>query len=278
LAIREVKTLNFIQDQLSRIHYLALASSSSDEGRMSANLRMPLRDSQKNRHKQKIAYHYAMRRSLLHGFVFVLAGIAVKGLGAESSGSVNPNEGWKPASGSKDVAIYSRARAGSSLKEFRAIGAIDAPTSAVHAVLDDFENYPTFMPYTLECRLLKRESDSIITYQRLSPKICADRDYTLRVWKKSWPGSDGFSYLDQWQPANALGPAETKGVIRVKICDGTWLLEPHGAMKTRATYSVYSDTGGVIPAFIANQASRVGISKLFDAVRKQVKNPKYAQR
>jgi hypothetical protein len=278
LAIRDFKTLDFIQYQVSSIQYLALASSSSDEGRMTATLRLPLCDPQKNRHKQKIAYHCAMRRSLLHGFVFVLSGIAVKGLGAESSSSVNPNEGWKLTSGSKDVALYSRARAGSPLKEFRAIGAIDAPTSAVHAVLDDFENYPNFMPYTLECRLLKRESDSIITYQRLSPKICEDRDYTLRVWKKSWPGAEGFTYLDQWKPANDLGPAEKRGIVRVKICDGAWLLEPDGAIKTRATYSVYTDTGGMIPAFIANRASRVGITKLFDAVRKQVKNPKYAQR
>ena len=217
-----------------------------------------------------------MKRRLLQGVVLVLSGITVTALGAEFSSSVNSSEGWKLTSGSKDVAIYSRPHAGSRLKEFRAVGLIDAPTWAVHAVIDDLENYPRFMPYTLECQLLKRESDSIITYQRLSPKICGDRDYTLRVWKKSWPGPEGFTYLDQWKPANDLGPAEKKGVVRVKICDGGWLLEPDGAIKTRATYSVYTDSGGLIPAFIANSASRVGISKLFEAVRKQVRNPKYA--
>jgi len=217
-----------------------------------------------------------MKRRLLQGVVLVLSGITVTVLGAEFSSSVNSSEGWKLTSGSKDVAIYSRPHAGSRLKEFRAVGLIDAPTWAVHAVIDDLENYPHFMPYTLECQLLKRESDSIITYQRLSPKICGDRDYTLRVWKKSWPGPEGFTYLDQWKPANDLGPAEKKGVVRVKICDGGWLLEPDGAIKTRATYSVYTDSGGLIPAFIANSASRVGISKLFEAVRKQVRNPKYA--
>jgi hypothetical protein len=215
---------------------------------------------------------------LLQGFVLVLSGITLRTFGAESSGSVDSNEGWKLANQSKDVAIYCRPRAGSQLKEFRAIGPIDAPTYAVHAVIDDLENYSNFMPYTLECRLLKHESDSIITYQRLSPKICGDRDYTLRVWEKSWPGPQGLTYLNQWKPANDLGPAEKKGVVRVKICDGGWLLEPDGAIKTRATYSVYTDTGGMIPAFIANCASRVGINKLFEAVRKQVKNPKYALR
>ena len=196
----------------------------------------------------------------------------------ESLRSVDPNDGWKFATKSNDVTIYTRVRAGSPIKEFKAIGAIDAPTGAVHAVIDDFEDYPRFMPYTVECRLLKREADSIITYQRLSPKIAEDRDYTLRVRKKSWPGQEGLTYLDQWKQANDLGPAEKRGVVRIKICEGGWLLEPDGPVKTRATYSVYTDTGGLIPAFIANQASRVGISKLFEAVRKQVKNPKYAVR
>jgi hypothetical protein len=230
----------------------------------------------KRRQKEEIAYRWAMQWRILSGFAMVLVVDGTIGLASELPASVDASEGWKLASESKNVAIYNRAHAGSQLKEFRAIGSIDAPTYTVQAVIDDFENYPKFMPYTTECRLIKRDGDSIVGYQRLSPKICEDRDYTLRVWKKSWPGPDGFTYLDQWKPANDLGPPEKKGVIRLKICDGAWLLEPDGPVKTRATYSVYTDTGGLIPAFIANYASRTGISKLFEAVRKQVKNPKYA--
>ena len=69
-------------------------------------------------------------------------------------------------------------RTGSLLKEFKAVGKIDAPTRAVHNVIDDLEGYPNFMPYTAECRVLKREGDSVLTYQRVSPKIIGDRDYT----------------------------------------------------------------------------------------------------
>src|SRR5215469_7345286 len=195
---------------------------------------------------------------------------------ADFSSSVSPKEGWKLATDAKDVIIYSRPHAESNLKEFRAIGFIDAPSSAVHAVIDDFENYPKFMSYTVECRLIKNEGDAVIGYQRLSPKICGDRDYTLRVSKKSWPGPKGLTYLSQWQTANELGPAEQRGVVRVKVCNGTWLLEPNGPAKTRATYSIYSDTGGFIPAFIANHASLTAIKKLYAAIRKQVKEPKYA--
>ena len=51
------------------------------------------------------------------------------------------DEGWKLAAvRENNVAIYSRARPGSPLKEFKAVGPIDAPTYAVCAVIDDFQN------------------------------------------------------------------------------------------------------------------------------------------
>jgi len=221
-------------------------------------------------------YHRAMLCRVLSGLGSILLFSGWNTLAAEFSSSVSPNDGWKLAADAKDVIIYSRPHTDSTLKEFKAVGSIDAPSYAVHAVIDDFENYPKFMPYTSECRLIKREGDSVIGYQRLSPKICEDRDYTLRVSKKSWPGPKGLTYLSQWQTANELGPVEQKGVIRLKVCNGTWLLEPDEAAKTRATYSIYSDTGGFIPAFIANHASLTAIKKLYAAIRKQVKEPKYA--
>lgn len=193
----------------------------------------------------------------------------------ESIQPTNPNDGWKFVKESGGISLYSRARAGSSLKEFKAVGEINAPTRAVHNVIDDVDNYPSFMPYTAECRLIKRDGDSVITYQRLSPKIVGDRDYTLRIRQRSWPGQDGLVYLNQWEPANEFGPSEKPGVLRVKLNEGSWRLEPAGADKTRATYFIYTDSGGKLPAFLANVASQIGIKKVFAAVRKQVKDPKY---
>ena len=186
------------------------------------------------------------------------------------------SDGWTLSSESSGITLYSRPHPGSSLKEFKAVGEIDAPAHAVHNVIDVVEAYPSFMPFTAECRLIKREADSIITYQRLSPKICSDRDYTLRIRETSWAGPNGLVYLNRWEPANEFGPAEKKGVVRVKLCEGGWLLEPEDATKTRATYTVYTDTGGAIPAFVANRVSWIAIRRLFVAVRKQVKDPKYS--
>jgi hypothetical protein len=167
-------------------------------------------------------------------------------------------------------------RFGSGLKEFKAIAIIDAPTRIVHNVLYDVEGYPHFMPYVVECRVLKRDGNSFCAYQRLSPGIVSDRDYILRIEEKSSSAAAGTVYSHRWETTNdIIGPPERKGVVRVKLCDGSWLLEPEAGDKTRATYSVYTDTGGSLPAFIANLASDLGIRKIFDAVRHQVKDPKY---
>jgi hypothetical protein len=182
---------------------------------------------------------------------------------------------WKVAKQAGGVTIYSRAHQGSKLKEFKAIGEIDASSKTVHAVIDDVESYPSFMPYTAEASVLKSNDDSLITYQRISPKIVGDRDYTLRIEKKSWPAQFGIAYLNEWKPANEHGPAEKPGVFRVKVVNGSWLLEPIAPNKTRATYFVFTDSGITAPGFLANAISETGITKLFAAVRKQAREPKY---
>jgi hypothetical protein len=203
--------------------------------------------------------------------ILFVAGLTLSILAAEPG----QNRDWKVVKQNSGVTIYSRPHPGSNLKEFKAVGQIDAATKTVHNVIDDVEAYTSFMPYTAECRVIARKDDSILTYQRVSPKIVSDRDYTLRIRQKSWPVGNGLAFLNRWEPANEDGPAEKPGVFRVKVCAGAWLLEPAGEGKTRATYSVFTDSGIVGPAFIANTISETGISKLFAAVRKQVKDPKY---
>src|SRR5437868_3929930 len=161
-------------------------------------------------------------------------------------------EEWMAVNQAGGVTIYSRPHPGSRLKEFKAIGEIDASSKTVHNVIDDVAAYSSFMPYTKECRVIKEEENSIVTYQRLSPKIVSDRDYTIRIEKKSWPEENGLAYSNRWEQANEEGPPEQEGVYRVKLCEGSWLLEPSGPNKTRATYYVFADSGIAVPAFVAN--------------------------
>jgi hypothetical protein len=185
-----------------------------------------------------------------------------------------PSE-WKFISNKEGVALYRRNRP--ITNESKAIGEIAAPAAVVHAVINDVESYASFMPYTVECRVLKREGNSIVVYQRISTPLTSDRDYTVRMRSSSKPVEGGTSYRSQWEAENALGPPKKPGVVRVNLCDGSWLLEPTGPNTTRATYMIYTDSGGAIPRFIKDTGSQIGIRKLFAAIRKQVRDPKYAK-
>ena len=129
--------------------------------------------------------------------LLILIGSLTPSLASDPASAPNASDGWKLDSQSGAVSIYARRRPNSSLKEFKAVGEIDGPIKTVHAVIDDFGNYSSFMPYTVECRVVKREDGSTFFYQRLSPKIVSDRDYTLRVREKSWRGENGLVYLHQ---------------------------------------------------------------------------------
>jgi hypothetical protein len=206
-------------------------------------------------------------------FLFLVSELCPVGFAAEPE--ANPGE-WKLISDKDGVAIYRRQRPLS--YESKAVGEIPASTDLVHAVLDDLESYSSFMPYTAECRVLKREGDSVVAYERISAPLASDRDFTVRVRTTAKKADGGTSYFSHWAADNTAGPPERRGVVRVSLCEGSWLLEPTGPNATRATYTIYTDSGGVIPKFIKETGSQIGIRKLFAAVRKQVTDQKYARK
>ena len=197
------------------------------------------------------------------------------GIALAADPKATPGE-WKFISDKEGVTIYRRPRTLSN--ESKAIGEIAASTEIVNAVLEDVDSYSSFMPYTIESRVLKREGDSLIAYQRISAPMVSDRDYTIRVRTTLKKIEGGTAYSSHWVTDNSAGPPEKRGVVRVSLCEGSWLLEPTGPNSTHATYQIYSDSGGFIPSFIKNTAGPAGIRKLFTAIRKQVRDPNYAKK
>jgi ribosome-associated toxin RatA of RatAB toxin-antitoxin module len=199
---------------------------------------------------------------------------------ATSGGAVSAEDEvkWNPVSKAPDLTVYERMHKDTLLREFKAVGIIAMPPEVVRRVLDDVGEYPNFMPYVTESRVLARDSKSRVSYQRVSPPIVGDRDYTIRVHceTRHLPGG-AESYFNRWQTANDLGPTAVAGVTRVKVTEGSWLLEPKtDGRQTRATYCIYSDSGSSLPTSIVNAASKSAIPKLFEAIRKQAQLKKYS--
>jgi hypothetical protein len=190
---------------------------------------------------------------------------------------ISADTDWQSVEQKDGVEVFARGRAGSSFKEFKGVGIIDAPPAAVERVLLDVADYPSFMPFVAEARVISVNGNHAITYQRVAFPLVSNRDYTLKLERGTVNGPSGMIYRDTWEADSDDGPAERHGVVRVKMDEGSWLLEPTGpgGAATQATYQIYTDSGGALPAFLANRGCQMAVPRLFEAIRKQVRDPKY---
>jgi hypothetical protein len=198
---------------------------------------------------------------------------------AGSSAARADSQDWVQLSKNDSLAIFARSHPGCPVKELRAVGAIDAPNWVVKNVIDGVEDYPSFMPYTTKTQIIERKLNQIISYFRLDPPFVGARDVTVSLCSQSQRHEDGTtSYQLRWEPVNSLGPSPSPGVTRIMLDQGSWSLEPaDGGKRTIATYTILTDGGGGLPAFIINFANRQGVENLFSAIRKQISLTKYSQ-
>jgi len=205
----------------------------------------------------------------------LIAGILALVLGGSHCCQAAPQgEGWVEVSNTPKLKVYCRSRPGTSIKEYQVAGIIAAPNWVVENVLADAESYPQFMPCVAECKILKRDPSGYVSYQRISAPMISDRDYVLRIRVDERHSATGTTYIRHWgvEPKNAV--PERSGVVRIKINDGSWTLEPLGD-ETKATYCIYSDPGGAIPATLLNLANRSTLPKVFAAVEKRAQQKQY---
>lgn len=188
--------------------------------------------------------------------------------------------GWKETGKSGDITLYEKERAGTSIKEVRAVGTFYSPNWMVRNVLDDAEHYPEFMPYVIESRVLARDPSkhTLTTYAEINPPVVSKRDYTITIHDESHPGpGNQLTYVSRWEGSNK-GPAEKPGVVRVMNNEGSWSLEPiDGGAHTRGTYTLFTDGGGNMPAFLLNSLNKKRLTELFEVVGKRVQEKQYRQ-
>lgn len=185
----------------------------------------------------------------------------------------SPGPDWTEAKRSSELVIFIK-----DVDEGRrimAVAEVNAPPEVIFNVVSDFDNYPDFMPYVKESRVLSRRSDSELTsYQRIAPPFVSERDYPLKFTLTRGTPANGGVFKTEWSVIPKTLP-EVNGVVRITLNDGSWLIEPlDGGKRTRLTYTLLTHPGGLIPDFVANLSNTVAIPKLFAAVKKRAAEKK----
>ncbi|MFZ5439395.1 MAG: hypothetical protein ACOZQL_05265 [Myxococcota bacterium] len=150
------------------------------------------------------------------------------------------------------VTVSRRAIAGSAFFEYRI--AYDAPLSADELCRGVFE-WGTKVgdgPGVKKHAVLVDTADRRVVYDQISEPMVADRDYALTVTRERLV--TGACRI-RFRITNDAAPPKPERYVRMDRLWGEWHFQPleRGA---RLTYTMFSDPGGSIPAFLVHGTAR----------------------
>lgn len=219
-----------------------------------------------------------MRRWTFFAILFALAPLAASAepappaqagappsVRAPAPASALASEGFTLLGEDKGVRVHNREkRAG---VEFAAEASLPAPPEQVRRALLDYANHKKWQEHLKENKILARDADSLVVYQRLDLPVIDDRDYTLKV---TW-GADGSILWTRFAIANERGPKPVDDVVRVTAHAGSWRLEPDGE-KTRAVYRFHLDVAGSVPSWLGKGQAKDELVEFFVQLKQQLPN------
>ena len=216
-------------------------------------------------------------RGSMHGFIIFAVAAVFTASSVQALDVKSPGADWTEAYHTDKLVIFTK-----DVGEDRKIIAtaeVEAPPEVVFKVVSDFEHYRDFMPYVKESRVLTRKGgNEVVTYARIAPPFVTERDYPLKVRMTRGSPSNGGAFKVEWT-ANPEAEPEVEGVVRVKLNEGSWLATPiNGGKRTRLTYTLLTNPGGLIPAFVVNLSNTIAIPELFEAVKKRSAEKNAAQK
>jgi len=186
---------------------------------------------------------------------------------APAPASALASEGFTLLGEEKGVRVHNRDKR--SGVEFAAEARLPAPPEQVRRALLDYASHQKWQERLKENKIVARDADSLLVYQRLELPVIDDRDYTL---KATW-GAEGQILWMRFAAANERGPKPVSGVVRVTALEGGWRLEPEGDKGTRAVYRFHIDVAGSVPSWLGKGQAKDNIIDFFIRLKREL--PKY---
>lgn len=182
---------------------------------------------------------------------------------------------WELVEDEDGIKVWSREVPDSDIREVRALTIMDVPASRIRQVLANTGDFPEFMPYVEEARVIESNRSGRVVYQRVDPPMVSPRDYVLRVTTEA--DRETGRYVRRWSIANRKDPPPREDVVRVRTNRGRWTLQRLSEERTRVEYYLFTEPGGSIPSWIVNYANSNSVPKLLKAVSKRARNPDWTQ-
>ncbi|MFL5344324.1 MAG: type II toxin-antitoxin system RatA family toxin [Hyalangium sp.] len=132
---------------------------------------------------------------------------------------------------------------------------INAPVEKVFDTIIQYEKYREFLPEVKEVRTSNRQGSEVNVHYKVD--VVKTIKYTIRV-KEERPTRMSWTFVE--------------GEF-MKDNKGSWVLEPAGEGKTKATYTVEMALGALVPKTIVNALVETSLPKMLEAFKRRAETP-----
>ena len=171
---------------------------------------------------------------------------------------------WERVAERDGIVIERRTDDPSPVRELRAKTHSPLPPAAIMATLWRHEDYVQFVPYLRRLDVLRDDGDVKLVYEQIHVPFLKDRDATVRFTRTVAATSGVYEMTSRAVPEE--GPPERDGFVRVRTSQARWSLAPADDGGTAVTYTLRTDMGGLVPAWIVNAAQKDAVARLIRAM------------
>lgn len=181
---------------------------------------------------------------------------------------------WKLKNEKDGIKVYVGAVPDSKFKAIKVDCELNTTLSQLVKVLLDIKTCPEWVDHTKSCTLIKQVSPSeLYYYSEINiPWPAQNRDFVAHLKVHQNP---------ETKVVTVDGPAvdgfvpEKDGIVRVHSSKGLWILTPVKKGWVKVVYTLQTDPGGAIPAWLVNMLVASGPMKSFQALKLQLQKPAY---
>jgi len=179
---------------------------------------------------------------------------------------------WTLKSETDGIKVYTSPVSDSKVKAIRVECNYQATLSQLVTVLLDVKGCTEWVYHTKSCVLLKQVSPSeLYYYSEVSlPWPAQNRDFVAHLIVTQ--DADSKIVTMDGPAVNGLVPVKD-GIVRVAKSKGKWTITPIGKDEIHVEYTLQTDPGGNIPAWLVNLVSSEGPVQSFKSLKQQLKKP-----
>jgi hypothetical protein len=181
---------------------------------------------------------------------------------------------WKLKENKDGIKIYTRSVENSNLKAIRVKVSVQATLSQLVAVILDIKSAKDWVYSTKSATLLKQVSPSELYYysEVALPWPITNRDFVAHLIVVQDPNTRVVT-IDGPVVHNYV--PEKKDIVRVNNSYGKWIFTPQANGMVLIDYTLETDPGGSIPAWLVNLFATKGPKETFVKLKEQIARPAY---